>query len=96
MSTLRDNAMARLAAATVALQDATNSVSLVLTYFCDPSAEEGEERGEELETAFMSCHMAAIAISKAQEAYKAMDADDLAEAEDEEPTDDDDEEGDED
>lgn len=93
MSTLRDNAMARLAAATVSLQDASTSVNLVLTLFCDPSEDgNGEARLEELETAFMSCHLAAIAISKAQEAMKAMDGDDLAEPEDEEPTDDDGEE----
>lgn len=75
--------MARIAAADVALQNARESVSLAMNLFCDPSDDQdGAFREEEIETAFMCCHLAAVSLSKAQGAFKEQDEDDLITAED--------------
>ncbi len=83
MTTKRDETMARIAAADVALQNAKEAVSLSMNLFCDPTEDQdGAVREEELETAFMCCHLAAVSLSKAQTAFKEQDEDDLITAED--------------
>ena len=95
MTSKRDECMARLAAADVYLRDARSSIELVQALFCDPSDDQdGASRAEEMETAFMSCHLAAVSLSKAQAAFKDMDEDDVITAEDD--NDDEEEEGEED
>jgi hypothetical protein len=88
MTTKRDEAMARLVAADVNLRDARASIELVQSYFCDPEEDaDGAVRADEIDTSFLFCHTAAIAISKAQNAMKEMDAEDFSIGEDDDEED---------
>ncbi|MFH1834228.1 MAG: hypothetical protein ABH877_04315 [bacterium] len=82
----RDSAMARIAVALAALDDAKDFCSAALQQFIsptdDPPDPSGADRQESLNDAFMSCHTAASALQVAMDEIGTMDKAELLVGED--------------
>lgn len=88
----RDAVMARIAAALVSLESATNAAKLLLVHMVDPEDDRsGKKRKSLLEEIDEHCGLASRAVQTAQESFAEMDRDDLLAGEPDPDEDDEDE-----